>query len=105
MEQLRQVLLPNGGPGMRAVSVGLIGGRQQHEVAALHALDFALGDTQRLPPRVRQALADTVAATRENRTMTVALALSYGGRQDIVNAARAIARAVAEGELSPDGLS
>ncbi len=51
---------------------------------------------------MRQALADTVAATRENRTMTVALALSYGGRQDIVNAAKAIARAVADGELSPD---
>jgi undecaprenyl diphosphate synthase len=34
--------------------------------------------------------------------MTVALALSYGGRQDIVNAARSIARAVAEGAISPD---
>ena len=62
----------------------------------------ALGDTERLPPRVREALAETVAATRENRTMTVALALSYGGRQDIVNAARSIARAVAEGALSPE---
>ena len=56
----------------------------------------ALGDTERLPPRVREALAETVAATRENRTMTVALALSYGGRQDIVNAARSIARKVAQ---------
>ena len=56
----------------------------------------ALGDTERLPPRVREALAETVAATRENRAMTVALALSYGGRQDIVNAARSIARAVAQ---------
>ncbi|HEV7987641.1 MAG TPA: isoprenyl transferase [Candidatus Binataceae bacterium] len=62
----------------------------------------ALGDTERLPPRVREALAETVAATRDNRTMTVALALSYGGRQDIVNAARSIARAVAEGALSPE---
>jgi len=42
-------------------------------------------------------LAETVAATRDNRGMTVALALSYGGRQDIVNAARSIARAVADG--------
>jgi undecaprenyl diphosphate synthase len=62
----------------------------------------ALGDTERLPPRVREALAETVAATSANTTMTVALALSYGGRQDIVNAARAIARAVADGEVSPD---
>ena len=38
----------------------------------------ALGDTERLPHRVREALAETVAATRDNRTMTVALALSYG---------------------------
>lgn len=63
---------------------------------------LALGDTERLPPLVRDALAETVAATRENRGMTVALALSYGGRQDIVNAARSIARAVADGALSPD---
>ncbi len=62
----------------------------------------ALGDTERLPPRVREALAKTVESTRDNATMTVALALSYGGRQDIVNAARAIARAVADGSLTPD---
>jgi undecaprenyl diphosphate synthase len=62
----------------------------------------ALGDTERLPPRVREALAKTVESTRDNATMTVALALSYGGRQDIVNAVRAIARAVADGSLSPD---
>jgi undecaprenyl diphosphate synthase len=51
---------------------------------------------------VRDALAETVAATRDNHGMTVALALSYGGRQDIVNAARSIARAVADGALTPD---
>lgn len=63
---------------------------------------LALGDTGRLPPRVRQALADTVTATHKNHAMTVALALSYGGRQDIVAAARKLARAAAAGELSPD---
>ncbi len=64
----------------------------------------ALGETDRLPPRVRQALAATVEATRDNRTMTVALALSYGGRQDIANAMKTIAQAVAEGRLSPDDI-
>lgn len=62
----------------------------------------ALGETDRLPPRVRQALAATVEATRDNRTMTVAIALSYGGRQDVVNAVKAIAQSVADGKLSPD---
>ncbi len=63
---------------------------------------LALGDTDRLPPRLKQALAETVEATRCNRAMTVALALSYGGRQDVVSAARRIARAVAAGEITPD---
>lgn len=62
---------------------------------------IALGDTERLPPAVRRALAETVAATAANRAMTVALALSYGGRQDIVNSARRIAEAVASGRLRP----
>jgi len=62
----------------------------------------ALGDIGRLPPRVRHALSETVEATKENRSMTVALALSYGGRQDVTNAVRRIARAVAAGDLKPD---
>ncbi|MGH7813279.1 MAG: isoprenyl transferase [Candidatus Binataceae bacterium] len=64
----------------------------------------ALGDTGRLPLRVRAALAQTIEATRENHTMTVALALSYGGRQDIVEAARKLARAAAAGQVSPDSI-
>ena len=43
----------------------------------------ALGDLGRLPPPVRRALDSMIAATAGNRAMTVALALSYGGRQDI----------------------
>ncbi len=65
---------------------------------------IALGDTDRLPPRVRQALAETIEATRDNRAMTVALALSYGGRQDVVSAARKLARAAAAGELHPEDI-
>ncbi len=63
---------------------------------------LALGDTERLPPRLRQVLAETVAATRFNSDMTVALALSYGGRQDVVTAMRKIAQRVASGELTPE---
>jgi len=63
---------------------------------------LALGDTERLPARLRQVLAETVAATQDNDAMTVALALSYGGRQDVISAARKIARAAAAGELNPD---
>jgi undecaprenyl diphosphate synthase len=63
---------------------------------------LALGDTERLPPRLKQVLGDTVDATQGNAAMTVALALSYGGRQDVVTAARKIAAAVVAGELKAD---
>lgn len=62
---------------------------------------IALGDLDRLPPAVRRALDSIVAATASNRAMTVALALSYGGRQDVTAAARRIAEDVAAGRLRP----
>ncbi|HZP45277.1 MAG TPA: isoprenyl transferase [Candidatus Binataceae bacterium] len=63
---------------------------------------LTIGDTERLPARVRSALDELVELTRENRRLTVLLALSYGGRQDIVAAARRIARSVADGLLTPE---
>ncbi len=62
----------------------------------------ALGDTERLPLQVRRALAETVELTSQNRELTVALALSYGGRQDLARAARRIALDVAAGIVAPD---
>jgi len=61
----------------------------------------ALGDLERLPPPVRRALDSMIATTAGNRSMTVALALSYGGRQDVTAAARRIAEEVAAGRLTP----
>jgi undecaprenyl diphosphate synthase len=62
---------------------------------------LALGDLARLPTQVRRALEQIVEMTANNRSMTTALALSYGGRQDVVTATRRIAQAVAEGKLDP----
>jgi undecaprenyl diphosphate synthase len=63
---------------------------------------IAIGEMARLPTQVRRVLADTIARTASNRGMTVVLALSYGGRQDVVEAVRRIATAVATGRLAPD---
>ncbi|MGH7933498.1 MAG: isoprenyl transferase [Candidatus Binataceae bacterium] len=63
---------------------------------------IALGDMSRLPPQVRRALDQTIEMTAQNGAMTTALALSYGGRQDILAATRRIADAVAAGRLAPD---
>jgi undecaprenyl diphosphate synthase len=48
----------------------------------------AIGDLDRLPTSVREKLASVRAETAGNRGMTLTLALSYGGRQELVQAAR-----------------
>ena len=65
----------------------------------------AVGTLRRLPPAVRQALRAAVAATHKNTGMTVILAVSYGGREDITRAMRAMARKVKRGELEPDAIT
>ncbi len=53
----------------------------------------AIGELERLPPEVREKLAAVRAETARNAGMILTLALSYGGRQELVHAARAAARA------------
>jgi undecaprenyl diphosphate synthase len=61
----------------------------------------AVGSLRRLPPAVREAMRAAVAATRKNKGMTVVLAVSYGGREEMTRAMRAMARKVQRGELAP----
>ena len=58
---------------------------------------LAIGDKERLPPPVLRTLEHAMRATRKNMGMTVVLALSYSGRDDIVQMVRSIARKVRDG--------
>ena len=58
-----------------------------------------LGRMAGLPPMVSDSLQETMELTRKNTGMALALALNYSGRAEIVDAARAIARAHQEGRL------
>jgi undecaprenyl diphosphate synthase len=53
----------------------------------------AIGELERLPGFVRDRLDAARAETARNAGMTLTLALSYGGRQELVHAARAAAAA------------
>jgi len=64
----------------------------------------AIGRLQELRPDIQTLLADAIHETRDNDAMTLTFALSYGGRQDIVDAARAAARDVAEGRLALEAI-
>ena len=60
-----------------------------------------IGQIHRLPEFVQKQLAKTQAALSKNNGLTLIMALSYGGRTEIVEAARAIAAKVKKGELDP----
>jgi undecaprenyl diphosphate synthase len=66
---------------------------------------IAVGSLRRLPPAVREALRSAVASTRNNTGMTVVLAVSYGGRDEITDAVRRLARKVKKGQLEPDAIT
>ncbi|MBL8752926.1 MAG: di-trans,poly-cis-decaprenylcistransferase [Planctomycetes bacterium] len=68
----------------------------QNRVRLLHS-----GRRERLAKDVLQLLDDTVAATAGNTGMKLSLAISYGGRQEIVDAVRAIAGKVQRGDVAP----
>ena len=61
----------------------------------------AIGQLDRLPGFVREQLDATVASLDQNTGTTLTLALSYGGRTELVDAARAIAAKAQTGELAP----
>jgi undecaprenyl diphosphate synthase len=65
----------------------------------------AIGQIERLPDDVVKVLHDVMDKTRENMGMILNLALSYGGRDEIVAAARKIAAEVQADRLQPEEIT
>jgi undecaprenyl diphosphate synthase len=65
----------------------------------------AIGDLQRLPENVQRELVWAEEATREGARMTLSLALSYGGRSEIVHAAQSLAQDLLAGKLRPEEIT
>ncbi len=61
----------------------------------------AIGQIYRLPEFVQEQLEKTKAALAKNNGLTLILALSYGGRTELVEAVREIAGKVKRGALEP----
>lgn len=64
----------------------------------------AVGRLDRLPPSVRKRLDDVIERSKDNREMTLVFALSYGGRQEIVDAVQRIVRDAEQGKLDVENL-
>ncbi len=65
----------------------------------------AIGDLPRLPKEVNSVLNDAIKQTASQTGMTLTLALSYGGRDDILQAIRRLMVLSREGNLSPEELN
>ena len=62
----------------------------------------AVGDRSRLPASVKAVLEETIELTRNNLRMTVVLALSYSGRDEIVRMAKKLAEKARDHLLDPE---
>ncbi len=63
-----------------------------------------IGRLDGLPQQVLDEVRQTLDETADNDGMVVTLALNYGGRAELVDAARHVAREVAAGRLAPDDI-
>jgi undecaprenyl diphosphate synthase len=64
----------------------------------------AIGHLEDLPPFAQKMVADAMRDTASQGGMVLTLALSYGARREIADAARALAREAAAGKLDPEDI-
>jgi undecaprenyl diphosphate synthase len=64
----------------------------------------AIGDLSRLPEHVRNALDPLAHDSSKNERMTLSLALSYGGREEIATVARSLAHDALAGRIDPENI-
>src|SRR5690606_98616 len=64
-----------------------------------HVRLMTIGELSDLPPNCQKNLEWAIAQTRDNTGLTLNIALSYSGRWEIVQAARALARDVKSGKI------
>ena len=84
--------------------MGLLRHYLRGEIAELHRNGVRLrviGDRERLAPDIVRLIADAETLTRGNGGVNLTVALSYGGRAEIVAAVRALAAKAACGDLPP----
>ena len=74
------------------------------ELKTLHENDIrlnAIGRINTLPKRAMSELEDVIEQTKDNKSMTLTLALSYGSREELTTAFKALASKVKNNIISP----
>ena len=87
--------------------MGLLRLYLRSEVEELHRNGVRLrilGERSRLDPDIVRLIEGAEARTRDNTELTLLLALSYGGRQELVSAARKLAVDARDGKIDPEAI-
>lgn len=88
--------------------MGLFISALDQQVKKLHENDIRLriiGDRSAFNPALQKRIRDAESLTRDNGGLTLVIAANYGGRWDILEATRALARTVAAGAMDVEDIS
>jgi len=88
--------------------MGLLKKYVRSEVAELYENNIQLrgiGDLEKLPRAVLEVFTSAVDKTRDNTGMVLNVALSYGGREEILNGMKRIAQRIEAGDLASGDLT
>ncbi len=94
-------------PEVRAL-LALLSRYLRNEVRELHEDDIRLrfiGQRERFSPRLQKLMRQSEHLTRNNRGATMVIAVDYGGRWDVAEAARKLARQVRDGQLQAEDIT
>lgn len=64
-----------------------------------------IGEIDELNPKIRSTIQQAEARTGSNTKLTLNIALNYGGRREILEVVKAVARAAQAGQIDADGLN
>jgi undecaprenyl diphosphate synthase len=78
--------------------------RERQELVRTGVRLRAIGERGRLPPELQAEIAATERATAGGSALALSIAVSYGGREDLVRAARALVDAARAGTLDPGAI-
>jgi undecaprenyl diphosphate synthase len=78
--------------------------RELPELMARNVRFRVIGRPHGVPPAVRRRIEHVVAATAGNTGLTLLMAFNYGGRDELIDACRALAGEVERGRLRPEDI-
>jgi undecaprenyl diphosphate synthase len=75
-----------------------------HRLAKRKVRFRTIGDLAAMPDFIRVPIEEAVASSRDNTGFDLVIALNYGSRQEVVRAARSLARDARDGALDPESI-